>query len=287
MRSLSVRGTLPGQVISHSVRDDPPDFSLSRSCVILIHGYQNSVEKATNSYEAFQKVLRRSSVGGSLGSRIGDVWGFYWPGDHHNWAVNLATYHARVPLAAQSGERLAEFLQSRTRPTQEVHLVAHSLGCRVVLETVAAIKRLSTDYHGDRIWKILLFAAAVPEIFCTDEYPFSSMLPKSEEHVFWSCKDKALGIAFDNGQALLGEAGRAVGLYGGPEGRWHSPKPSSDLGHGQYWRSKKIARLVARIFGAAADRRIEGRSLVDAAEDLPSWERSRRTLPAHRLPRKE
>jgi pimeloyl-ACP methyl ester carboxylesterase len=286
MRNLSVRGTLQGQVISESVRADPPHLHLFQSpLTILIHGYQNSVANASKSYEEFQKALRKTSIVESVDSHIGSVWGFYWPGDHHNWATSVATYATRVPLAAQSGRLLAEFLQSHTRSTQELHLIAHSLGCRVALETAAAIRRMADEYTGARISKVFLLAAAVPEIFCsTEEYPFGSTLTHCEEHVFWSNKDRALGAAFEAGQYLLGEAGRAVGRHGGPQARWHSPRPSTDLSHGKYWQSDKIARSVAQILGVTADRRIEARALTEAREDLPSWDRALRTLPVRRLP---
>ena len=83
-------------------------------------------------------------------------------------------------------------------------------------------------YCGARIKTVVLLAAAVPRLQCSAfPYPFYGPLSMSDEHVFYSRRDHALGRAFDIGQKIYDEPGQAVGRpaqelpeVGTPLGSW-------------------------------------------------------------------
>ena len=212
--------------------------------IILIHGYNNSLDKADRSYQRFQDLLRHCSVRGS--ERLGPFWEFHWPGDHPLGVISLATYACRIPDAGRSGDRLAAFLAKKSS-SQTIHLVAHSLGCRVALSAIAKIRELQADeeYAGARIGQVFLLAAAVSERLCErkESRPFSASFEYSREHVFFSGWDAALRAA-PFGQYFYGERGQAVGRKGMPQGRW-ATQFNTGLGHSEYWTSPSVAQDIA------------------------------------------
>ncbi len=208
---------------------------------ILIHGYQNSEDRATDSYRLFEEHVKRSS--GGLAS-LGTLWHFHWPGNHRSKITSVRTYAARIGVAELSALLLVrDFLAHLTR-RQQVSLVAHSLGCRVALAAVADINRQGSSWRGARIRHVALLAAAVPQQLCLPPYKFRTRTPGSTEHAYFSRKDRALGWAFDTGQREFGEFGDAVGKTGRPWGRW-SEDVDMNIGHSEYWPSAAVATYVA------------------------------------------
>jgi pimeloyl-ACP methyl ester carboxylesterase len=214
------------------------DLRSASRLVILIHGYQNSEFKARRSFAIF-----RSNLSGTVPRE--QVWEFHWPGDHPELFTSLATYPVRVPIATQAGEALARFLANHTY-ARSVVIVAHSLGCRVALETAFRIARDPT-YRGPRIEHIFLLAAAVPTALCDRPAKrFPAPIARSAEHVFYSPRDIVLAAGFPKFQAAVGpfEEGEAVGYLGYPDQRWTS-RTGVCLAHGKYWGSRKVSRQVA------------------------------------------
>jgi pimeloyl-ACP methyl ester carboxylesterase len=246
---LSVRSDVFGMTISDRVhvRGSALDH-LSPRLVLLIHGFQNSEEKARRSYESFRRALR-AAMWISDENSIGSFWEFHWPGDHPSGMISLATYSVRVPEAREAGRLLAEHLDTMNE-NQEVILVAHSLGCRVALETVRFV-RDNRAYSGAHIRSVCLMAAAVPDLLCVGEgRPFARVLPDCNEHVLFSTHDRILFLAFSIGQHLYGEKGTAVGLRGTPIGRWPRTMPTG-LGHSGYWSSFHVAEYIGTALGQA------------------------------------
>lgn len=240
---LTVRSDLPGQRRTTKVVVEGSPLELEApDLLILIHGYNNSVEKAQSSYSRFKDALRSATRPGGE-TRLGAVWEFHWPSDHPLGAISLATYPVRVPEAELVGVLLADFLTSR-RPTQTIRIVAHSLGCRVALHAISAIQT-SGRTTGPRIESLFLLAAAVPVTLCANEpgRPYPRPLPGVSEYAFYSNRDRVLQMSFVPGQYLAGETGEAVGRQGAPAYRWTSTMDTL-LQHKQYWGSAEVVRRI-------------------------------------------
>jgi pimeloyl-ACP methyl ester carboxylesterase len=256
-RKLSVRSPFRDQPLGEEVRVVDglmADLDAPR-LVILIHGYQNSELAAERAYDRF-----RSTMGSALWLRgeeeIGTFWEFHWPGDHPNKLISIATFAARIGDARDSGRLLAEFLGSQS-PSQEVVLIAHSLGCRVALNTVAAIKRQGASYRGARIGGLFLMAAAVPESLCDPGRQFGSPLDGSHDYAFYSSRDSVLSKTFPLGSKMYGEGEKAVGASGRPDARWERhAETETSLRHKDYWASYTVAEKIGAYLGYASDRRL-------------------------------
>ena len=133
----------------------------------------------------------------------------------------------------------------------QIDIVAHSLGCRVILEVMnklAAEKQtLSAVFRG-----VCLMAAAVPLYMVDDGGHLRSgaELP-TRLLVLHSYDDWVLAATFPLGQTLGGEGffPGALGRYGAPTGL---PRPGGklmSLGHTQYWKSESISSEVASFLG--------------------------------------
>jgi len=215
---------------------------------LLVHGFANDEQEAHASFEAFQSALAATSDFDS--SLLGSVWEFHWPGNHPgNALIDLATFAARIPSAGWSGERLAHFLEHLgethyLKSRQQLFIVAHSLGCRAVLE---AIREISDNpaYQGPTIQGVFLLAAAVPVFECLSSGSYQRLSGQAGEYVFYSRSDKALKpFVFGAGQRMLGEPGRAVGRNGLPDDRW-TLRRRTGLQHGEYWGNAGIAEFIA------------------------------------------
>lgn len=272
---LSLRSLVRGRRLADrvEVRGSLRELRAPR-LTLLVHGWNNSVRQASESFEAFAALLRE---GGGSSQALGALWELHWPSDHPSGMLTLGTYPIRVADAQSAGRLLADFLADELSPWQEVRLVGHSLGCRVALETVRWV-RADASYAGARIGKVVLLAAAVPQVFCSDaNYPFAAP-SLGRQHVFWSRRDRALGLKFDAGQRLYGEPGQAVGRNGLPPGRWNSTTHTG-LGHSDYWRSGDVARQVAtQLRGSVMTTAPAQRSLPAGGAEARRPER-RRLLP--------
>ncbi|MFF4427053.1 alpha/beta fold hydrolase [Streptomyces sp. NPDC001549] len=250
--------------------------------MILIHGFNNSEQAAAQSYQDF-RVMLRSALSLRNEESLGIFWEFHWPGDHPTSKLTSAlTYTARIGDSERSGERLAELLD-HLGPTQEVTLIAHSLGCRVALESVHWVN--GPRYcHGARIRDVFLLAAAVPASQCEPGRPFQGSY-FDPEHIFWSRKDKTLRRYFKAGGVLYhaNERDDAVGRCGRPTIRWNTAT-RTDLDHGEYWKSYTVAKRIGWIMGERSRRLIPDRSYVSNGQTMSALKISDRSIPERILP---
>lgn len=255
------QGAVVGDRIDDPTTNSEQDRAAKR-LVILIHGYQNSEQKAAASFGDF--VAGIATVLEDRLDGFGAIWEFHWPGDHPFAPLSVATYGARVGVAVAAGERLARWWLARRQPDQQVVIVAHSLGCRVALEAINWIRAEDelraqdtppASYRGASAQAVFLLAAAVPVHLCDPaaqgylEAPWRGC----REHVFHSRRDRVLRHAFGLGEWVANERGPAVGLDGAPAHRWSSTQPTG-LGHGDYWGSADVAAAVAALLGLATRR---------------------------------
>jgi hypothetical protein len=173
---------------------------------------------------------------------------------------SATTFPARIDTTKEAGRQLARLIIDYLKPHQEVFFIAHSLGCRVVLDTLRAIaEREGTEAKksgrptrlGAPVRGILLMAAAVPYQLCEEgaKKPFHPRDPRRpKDWVIHSRCDWILHHLFPRGEEKhSGDKSEAVGRHGRPIGRWHSSL-ETDLGHGEYWsKSPLVLRTVPDV----------------------------------------
>lgn len=234
--------------------------------VVLVHGFATKRADAERRYREFAKQVT------SVSRKRLVFLAVHWPGDHPaGKPISVPTFSLRVGPAETTGLRVASMLaQSRAR---SVLFVGHSLGCRVVLSAMAALRAQDS---GVQVGAAYLMAAAVPESDCWDAAAYArSKLTRASQIVRSSKKDTVLERVFRLGMFLsrgfapgFGQnGGRAVGRACGPSGRWVGGwwANSTELGHENYWPSRDMARQFAIVTGNARAN-TPPRSLISAHE---------------------
>ncbi len=221
------------------------------SNVVLIHGYNVNFSKAKNDYDTFFKQLKTADVSEHF---ISGITTFYWPGNANLGILSTGAYPIKIYDAIDAAEKLSSFLEDHFRQYPKVQLafVAHSLGCRLILEAISNILQKDKSLES-RIRRTTLMAAAVP--ISMVKYPGSrlydirdSTIPLSGLH---SMHDMVLLGAFPVGQ-LLGIDGMlrgAVGFWGWPKALWTDGDFRLKIGHGDYWSNAMATQFLAHKFG--------------------------------------
>jgi hypothetical protein len=142
--------------------------------------------------------------------------GILWPGDCI--VPIFVDYVVEGNEAIHSGKLLAEFLNANLTGAVSFCFASHSLGARVVLQTVDG---LSTNF---RIRRALLMAGAMDDDCLTAEYSRASN--KIEEiSVLASTRDDVLAIAYPLGNPLQGIIDRGHPYYHAALGRQGPAQP--------------------------------------------------------------
>lgn len=239
--ALSVREAPEGGGLTAEVTATPSTPpSSARELVVLVHGFNNHMGEAAEAYQGFRhrQYPLASAKPPELEGALGD---FFWPGDANWWGIldkaDFLVYPKAVQTAPQAAERLARFLVGLPN-LLTLHFVGHSLGCRVVLETIRAF----VGAPHPRIGKVVLMAAAVPDFMVTSGGVLADAAAMAEAVlVLHSTSDLVLHYAFPPGQTAAG-AGEgflptALGRFGPPAGMAGrvSAHRISDANHGDYW----------------------------------------------------
>jgi pimeloyl-ACP methyl ester carboxylesterase len=255
--------------------------------IFFVHGYNNIMSKAE---DVWLQTLQLLVSDGASNHDLRKVVLFYWPGDVGRYRLLSAPFYSlMIKAAKKTAEKLADYLKRLRSPDgQKVRLrfVAHSLGCRVVLEALAQL-------HGAmdhiEVEDLLLMAAAVPAGLCTKPRAFSQWFSRWSEQALYSSRDRVLQLFFMPGQAMAGdlpEDGReAVGRCGKPIGRWRPITSDTHLGHGEYWRHKPTVARIGKLISPARyrERKVEGREISQRASSIEPWQVSERVLGPTRL----
>jgi len=244
-----------GGGLRSDVRQEPLRDPFTRSeVIVLVHGFNNHYGEASVAYHGFR--LRQYEHGGpqfippALEGLLADL---FWPGDAGWWGLfdrgDFLVYPAAVSTARDAAPRLARHL--RSMPTlRTVHFIAHSLGCRIVLETIDDLRQ----HGGPTVGKVCLMAAAVPVFEVQSGGNLSAAMEYAKEmRILYSDDDAVLRYAFPPGQTLAsGSEGRfptALGLHGPPPGvaGQIDSIDINDAGHSDYWghSQKKLASDAA------------------------------------------
>lgn len=251
-----------GNILSPGKFADDIVAATRTSCVIMVHGFNNTDGEAASAYDGFRKRQQDAfnATRAALDARLGDT---FWAGDA-DWGwfdfADFGVYSRAIGHAHQAANELVALLE-RMPNLIEVEFIGHSLGCRVVLETV---HHLVMAGHGPRIRRVCLMAAAVPMEKLEpggDFYDTLATLAADGTQVFvmHSRQDKVLHFAFPLGQGMGGpgeHSSRALGREG-PDALmpgYHGTLDEMQMGgadHGDYWghSGTAIARESAKWAG--------------------------------------
>jgi hypothetical protein len=222
----------------------PPGFRPgSGHYVIFVHGYNNSYGEARVAFATARWWMNHLQAP----ARILEL---HWPGDWKLGILSLASYSFKVGVAKTCGELLANWI-AQAPPGVEFSMVGHSLGCRLILETVKGLRKANQQR---RIKSVCLMAAAVPVRSVLKESLGAVAGDNVKWRILYSRGDMVLGGPFPLGQ--LGAAfllkdhlgNEAVGLNGEPAGMWNFNGDRWEMcdartatavpdyyGHGWYW----------------------------------------------------
>jgi len=244
--------------------------------ILLIHGYNNAYQDAQAKYQTFLDHLGKY-LNDHAPNRVNleDVYKFYWPGDEKWGALSFASYPIEIGPAKDSARVLAKFVAGLWGPPggqMEIFLIAHSLGNRLVLETLNLLRgRLPP---GVVLRYACLMAAAVPVGRVDTHGELHDAAMSTSTLVLCSKDDTVLHWAFPLGETLAGEGffPHAVGRVGEPTSLWtQRPQPMDGYLHKSYWSGEdksgretdQTSRQVLRIFGIPADNVIATASIPD------------------------
>lgn len=223
------------------------DARARRECLVLIHGFNNSRGEAAQAYLRFRTAATHHfepADAYSFDRYFGDT---FWPGDADYWSVfdyaDFLVYPSAVNTAVQAAREVADLLWQLPN-LQRVDFIAHSLGCRVTLETLLLLRERVVPMVG----RVCLMAAAVPAEMLEPGGRFYDMLTVlavegTQFRVLHSTHDTVLHYAFGPGQALAGRgeaSTRALGRrgpsplmpgFGATLTQFQVPR----AGHGDYW----------------------------------------------------
>jgi pimeloyl-ACP methyl ester carboxylesterase len=247
------------------------------TCVVLVHGFNNNDGEAAAAYDGFRQrhIEQLGADLTDLNRRLGDA---FWPGDA-SWGFfdffDFGVYPTAVGNARRTAAELREMLL-RMPNLLEVDFIGHSLGSRLILETLEQFRA-----HGDgpRIRRVCLMAAAVPMEMVEPGGKYFDLLNKlaidgTEILVLHSRQDKVLHLAFGAGQAMAGpdeRSSRALGRYGPHPlmpgyGGTMRDRPMSGANHGDYWghSNNDVSRQASSEAGRFLGLGVTARELVTA-----------------------
>jgi pimeloyl-ACP methyl ester carboxylesterase len=229
------------------------DAKARRECLVLVHGFNNTDSEAAAAYFGFrarQQDIFAPTDPQYFEKQFGDA---FWPGDADWWSffdkLDFLVYPAAVHTAVNAAKELADLLWEMPN-LERVSFVGHSLGCRVVLETLPLLRTRTLPMIG----RVVLMAAAVPSEMLEYGGQFHGLLMElaaegTAIRVLHSMQDTVLHYAFPPGQSLAGgkeASARALGRFGPspliPGYRATlSQREIAGAGHGDYWGHSKTA----------------------------------------------
>lgn len=249
-----------GQVADSVQEGSGPWRAHAGRVILFVHGYNDTLRAARAAYETFALRLvervREAPV-----EVLGPNYRFYWPGDSSLGLISFISYPVEITDAKASAARLADFLGDLYShpgfPARPLDIVAHSLGARVVLETLTALAE--TRVLDGVLKRVALMAPAVPVEHVAPGGPLydGARLPDALT-ILTSEADRVLWLAFPPGDALgEGGSGRALGRYGPPPGLPARHEPvAGGVGHGDYWQApESVARVIIEALGFTPLRR--------------------------------
>lgn len=158
-------------------------FVRGRDVLLGVHGFNVNRAKGIDHISHWGELLdvRSNEV----------LFGVLWPGDSR-W-LPVLDYPIEGGEAIQSGRMLAEYLNEHFSNAASLSFVSHSLGARVVLETIRGMDRKTR--------RLIMMAAAIDDDCLRDEYR-DAVAKIDHISLLASRKDKVLAAAFPIGNLI-------------------------------------------------------------------------------------
>lgn len=211
--------------------------------ILMIHGCNTTEFHGQRVTAAMREALTERCA-----ALEGQVLTVTWPGDVRWWRGGLAAYSAMETTSVAAGEKLSEYLKAEYEDGDgagELVVVAHSLGCRVALEMVAALVK---DGRPERLKTIVLVLMAAAVAVDMHSLIAGAKNDADKIVVLHSDRDAALKTWFPLAHTVArkGMFPEAVGLLGNPSTpAWSFERQMRGYDHEHYWPSAEIAELVA------------------------------------------
>ncbi len=259
---------LPGRVVNPAGLGDPAAtaefLAVQLRVVFLVHGFNVSRPSGQEKLAAFASRLTFDEDRALVAVT--------WSGDS---SIGPVSYPLEGNNADDTGAELAAFIQRTFAPGTELSFVSHSLGARVVFET---LKGLSGDQYS--IGQVCVMAAAIDDFSVSEPQIYSRQVTSAARvAVLASERDNVLRWAFPLGDLIQSfiffwkdVSGLALGYHGPRPGRF-DPIPSNvkhvqiptncGVDHGDY--------LFAGAPGPLAARAVRFADLVVRGEPSPDY----------------
>jgi pimeloyl-ACP methyl ester carboxylesterase len=191
----AVQGEIPGW---------SPAVPAPRDLIIVIHGLNNSEEKALYKFGIAAEALRKNGY-------TGGIIGFSWDGDTSKDPLGATGYRTAKKHAIGNGKKLARFLSDyhARNPGTHIRLIGYSMGARVALEAIFELAE--NPAYANPKWKISsvhLVGAAVDneEVQLDERYGKAIEARVGTFFNYYSREDDKLGQFY-----WINEADRALG----------------------------------------------------------------------------
>lgn len=180
-------------------------LAVAANIVLLLHGYNNTMEDAEEAYAGFHARQAELDPTGryTLGRTFVHV---FWPGDA-KWSIaSFFFYPWSIAQAKRTAKLLAEYLAGLyAGQAPRIDIVAHSMGCRLALEMLRTL-----DEHASTLGvaRVVCMAGAVPTFKLDDDGRQESLRPGFDQVLregarsLWSGSDQVLSLAFPLGQSV-------------------------------------------------------------------------------------
>lgn len=261
---LSARG--PDNSVVPTVETSGTAASTHSQLILLVHGYDNTVQAATASYNAFLANFQ-AWLAQNAPNRVNldDVFLFFWPGDKNWGPFSFGSYPLEITPAVQSAASLATYLSALTGPSGlaiDLFVIAHSLGNRLLLELLKNLANRTAARLTVR--HVCLMAAAVPVAMVDGGGNLQPAAGSTNTLTLYSTSDWVLEFGFPVGETLAGEGHfpEAVGRDGNPSADWTDREPMNSYGHHDYWTKSQTIPQVAKMFGIVLPNQIPQSTIV-------------------------
>jgi predicted alpha/beta hydrolase family esterase len=190
-RESEVGGAIvPGRIVPEPGLGDELQLVAETRLIFLVHGY--NVNRANGKQSLMRLAQRLSTVTSISGAGLVAV---LWPGDHWTRAVS---YSFEGRDADDSAMELVRYVDRVVTRNTALSFVSHSLGARVVMESVKGLK--GKGYH---IGQICLMAPAIDDSSLADPRVYQIASAVSDRTaVLASRQDKTLRYAYPAGDLL-------------------------------------------------------------------------------------
>lgn len=218
------------------------ELKVAERVTFLLHGFNVDEEKGLQRLGKLGAVLEKNLAGEAIILTL-------WPGDcFAGYLLGAAAYQFQGQDADDTAKALIRFIADTLAPKVRISFVSHSLGARVVMETVKGLPGADCE-----IGQICLLAAAIDDYSLAAAEDYRAAAERAERiAVLASKRDKVLKYAYPVGDFLQSfiyfwkdSAGLALGYHGPrPDAIGGQPPPanvaavqipnSANVGHGDY-----------------------------------------------------